>query len=397
MTQEIVILSRSLPFHSLGGMEIVTWDLARELVRLGHAVRVITTSLHKKPEEFMEDGVTIVALKNTPSGRYSTAWWIESHKYFEENCMASTQAVLSVSAAGFSVLSLKQKLPKVPFVMQAHGTSWGEMVSKIRSGNLRSMLSALKNLVWFPKDLLAYQKFDSVIAVGARVYQDLRKPPISWFLNNNKVKLINNGIDTNIFTPSSEGRKLIRDRLNINEEAPVIISASRLHEQKGVSNCIKAFYELKKTTPNAIYLIAGDGPDRPALESQVRELKIFDSVHFIGSIDRKELAQWLQSADAFLFLTTHVEGLPLNVLEALATGLPSVVSKHLMLFDSSALHYTHPAQITATSIALSKILNSKSEASASSLPIKFSLRHAAQLYSDELSPTDIKSTSHAHN
>lgn len=397
MTQEIIILSRSLPFHSLGGMEIVTWDLARELVRLGHAVRVITTSLHKKPEEFMEDGVTVVALKNTPSGRYSTAWWVESRKYFEANCINSTQAVLSVSAAGFGVLSLKHKLPKVPFIMQAHGTSWGELVSKIRSGNLRSMLSALKNIVWFPKDLLAYQKFDAVIAVGERVYQDLRKAPISWFLKNTKVKLINNGIDANIFAPSAEGRKLIRNRLNIHENTPIIISASRLHEQKGVSNCIKAFFELKQTMPDAIYLIAGDGPERPALESQVRELKMVDSVHFIGSIDRKELAIWLQSADAFLFLTTHVEGLPLNVLEALAAGLPSVVSNHLMLFDSDALHYTHPAQINATSKALLEILKSNSRAKVSSLPVKFSLRHAAQLYSDELSSTDIKSSSHAHN
>ena len=84
MRNEVVMLSRSLPFHSLGGMEIVTWDLARELVHLGHVVRVITTSLPGKPEEFMEEGVTIVALKNTPSGRYSSTWWVESRKYFEQ-------------------------------------------------------------------------------------------------------------------------------------------------------------------------------------------------------------------------------------------------------------------------------------------------------------------------
>ena len=388
MKNEIIILSRSLPFHSLGGMEIVTWDLARELVQLGHSVRVITTSLQDKPEEFTQDGVTITALKNTPSGRYSSAWWKESYRYFEKNCMHSTQAVLSVSAAGFGVLPLKKKLPDVPFVMQAHGTSWGEMVSKLRSGNLRSVVSAVKNLIWFPKDLRAYQQFDSVIAVGERVYRDLTKAPITWFLSKAKVELINNGIDTNIFCPSPENRKRIRDNLNINDQTPVIISASRLHEQKGISNCIKAFYELKQTLPNSVYLIAGDGPDRPVLESLAKELKISESVRFIGSIDRKELASWLQSADAFLFLTTHVEGLPLNVLEALATGLPSVVSEHLMLFDSNSLYYTHPAQIKKTSCALENILNSKTEQLQSSLPVKFSLRHAAQLYSNVLSSTN---------
>ena len=388
MKNEIIILSRSLPFHSLGGMEIVTWDLARELVQLGHSVRVITTSLQDKPEEFTQDGVIITALKNTPSGRYSSAWWKESYRYFKQNCMHSTQAVLSVSAAGFGVLPLKKNLPNVPFVMQAHGTSWGEMVSKLRSGNLRSMVSAVKNLIWFPKDLRAYQQFDSVIAVGERVYSDLTKPPINWFLPKAKVELINNGIDTNIFRPSPENRKRIRDNLKINDQTSVIISASRLHEQKGISNCIKAFYELKQALPNSVYLIAGDGPHRPVLELLARELKISDSVRFIGSIDRKELASWLQSADAFLFLTTHVEGLPLNVLEALATGLPSVVSEHLMLFDSHSLNFTHPAQIKNTSRALENILKSKSEQHQSSLPVKVSLRHAAQLYSNVLSSTN---------
>ena len=388
MKNEIIILSRSLPLHSLGGMEIVTWDLARELVQLGHSVRVITTSLQDKPEEFTQDGVIITALKSTPSGRYSSAWWKESYRYFKQNCMHSTEAVLSVSAAGFGVLPLKKNLPNVPFVMQAHGTSWGEMVSKLRSGNLRSMVSAVKNLIWFPKDLRAYQQFDSVIAVGERVYRDLTKPPINWFLPKAKVELINNGIDTNIFRPSPENRKRIRDNLKINEQTSVIISASRLHEQKGISNCIKAFYELKQVLPNSIYLIAGDGPDRPVLESLARELKISESVRFIGSIERKELASWLQSADAFLFLTTHVEGLPLNVLEALATGLPSVVSEHLMLFDSHSLNFTHPAQIKNTSRALENILKSRSEQFQSSLPVKFSLRHAAQLYSNALSSTN---------
>lgn len=397
MRQEIIILTRSLPLHSLGGMEIVTWDLARELSKIGHDVRVITTSLPSKPEEFIEDGVTIVALKSTPSGRYSSAWWRESRKYFEENCLSSTHAVLSVSASGFGVLPLKRKLPNIPFVMQAHGTSWGELASKVQSRNIRSMLSAIKNLIWLPKDLIAYREFDTIVAVGERVFRDLKKSPISLSLPAQKVNLINNGIDTNIFRPSIEARKKIRGHLGINETTPVIISASRLHEQKGLANCIKSFYELKKTEPEAVYLIAGDGPERANLEALVNELKIADSVKFIGSIDRRELSTWLQSADIFLFLTKHVEGLPLNVLEALASGLPSIVSDHLMLFESDALHYSPPTNIIKTTQLLKLILSKKTNARKSSLPNTFSLKNAAELYSKALSQKNTKNKSHAHN
>lgn len=397
MTKEIIIFTRSLPHHSLGGMEIVTWDLARALARTGSTVRVITTSLPEYSSEFEEEGVTVVALENTPSGKYSSLWWDESQRYFEKNCLHTTQAILSVSASGFGILPLKDKLPGIPIIMQAHGTSLGEISSKLRSYRLRSVLSSAKNFVWLPKDLLAYRKFDSVVAVGERVLRDLGKAPINWFLSPNKVHLINNGIDTDIFKPSVEGRKKIRDMLGIDESTPVIISASRLHEQKNILNCIKAFFEFKKTEPKALYLIAGDGPERETLKALANELGISDSVRFIGSIDRKELATWLHAADIFLFLTKHVEGLPLNVLEALASGLPAVVSEHLMLFESSALHYVSPNNFIKASQILKSIFIEKKHITESSLPEIFSLSHAAERYSDVLYPKSTKKNTHAYN
>lgn len=156
MTREIVILSRSLPFHGLGGMEIVAWDLAKEFVRAGHAVRIITTTLPGRFGEFEQDGVCVVPLSGTPSARYSFAWWAESRRYFEERCMESTQAVLSVSAAGFGILPLKRRLTNIPFVMQAHGTSWGEVLSKWRSRRPKSILTLLRNVLWLGRDLYSY-------------------------------------------------------------------------------------------------------------------------------------------------------------------------------------------------------------------------------------------------
>ena len=376
------MLSRSLPFHGMGGMEVVAWELSRELARIGQAVTIITTGIPGNRGNFVQDGVTVVPMVGTPPRRYSTAWWSQSRRYFEQHCMESTNAVVSVSAAGFGLLSLKRKLPRVSFIMQAHGTSWGEVASKWRSRQLRSILGSARNLMWLPKDLLAYRQFDSVVAVGNRIYKDLTRPPASWALPAARVRLINNGIDTNLFHPSLDGRQQARERLNIDERVPVVLSASRLHVQKGVAHGIRVFARFLEKAPNAIYLIAGDGPERAALEALARGLGVFAHVRFLGALDRSALAKFLQAADVFLFLTDRVEGLPLNVLEALASGLPTVISDHLSISDTPGIIPVSPRDLLSCSKYLLNALEGSGAARASLLPQQFTLAHSSEQYAD---------------
>lgn len=383
MKREIVILSRSLPFHGLGGMEIVAWDLAKQFARSGHAVRIITTSLPDKEDEFEQDGVCVVPLRGTPSGRYSSAWWSASRGYFEQHCMDSTQAILSVSAAAFGILPLKQRLPHIPFVMQAHGTSWGEVISKWRSHRFKSILSSILNLLWLPRDLLNYPKFDAVVAVGERVHQDLTKPPVNWMLPQEKVHPINNGIDTSIFRPSQEGRRDLRAALGLDEQTPVLISASRLHVQKGVSHALRAFALLHVKMPDAIYLIAGDGPEKPKLEALCAELGLTGHVRFLGALDRAQLAHALQAADAFVFLTERVEvGLTLNVLEALACGVPCIISDHLHLFESDLIATEAPHNADTIAKKINEALVSRRTSTQTGLPAQYELGHSSVKYLD---------------
>ena len=361
-------------------MEIVAWDLARHFVRSGYATRVITTALLDKQGEFKHEGVSVAPLREAPPRRYSAAWWTASRAYFEQHCMESTQAVLSVSAAAFGVLPIKAELPHVPFVMQAHGTSWGEVISKWRSRRLKSILSSTLNLIWLPKDLLNYQKFDAVVAVGERVRQDLTKPPVSWVLPKNKVHLINNGIDTSIFSPSQENRKSIRTKLGLDEKTPIVMSASRLHAQKGVIHALRAFSLVLKAMPDAIYLIAGDGPERASLASACSELGMSKSVRFLGALRREELAPFLQAADAFIFLTEHIEGLPLNIMEALACGLPCVISDHLSLFESTLLKKVEPRNASAASNEILKIIELYKTPKQVELPEEYFLDCATDSY-----------------
>jgi glycosyltransferase involved in cell wall biosynthesis len=76
--------------------------------------------------------------------------------------------------------------------------------------------------------------------------------------------------------------------------------------------------------PQAFFVIAGEGPERAALEDLSQKLGVASRVRFLGFV--KEMPELYQSLD-LLLLTSHFEGTPLTVLEAMAMGLPVVASQ----------------------------------------------------------------------
>lgn len=381
MAGYIVIFTRSLPFHSLGGMEVVAWDLAQSFVKKGKKVAVITTSLEAENIEIkIINGVEIIFLQNTPSGKYSNNWWMASRKYFVEKFVDNTDTVLSVSAAAFNVLDLKRDYPQIKMFMQAHGTSWGELISKLKSLRIKSMLSSVKNLMGLIKDLRNYNKFDKIIPIGKQVENDLKRKPITWFLPQTKVCRINNGIDTDIFRPAGNNLTNLRQQLNIPLTSKIVISASRLHVQKGSINSLHIFSSLLKTDDNYHYLIAGDGPESENLKNIVKTLHLENKVTFLGRLQRDSLANYLQLADVFLFLTERVEGLPLNVLEALASGTSVIVSDHVPLFDSANIYPVNYRNQEDVISKISQITKSHSISTSGYLPREYHLDYATEKY-----------------
>ena len=97
----------------------------------------------------------------------------------------------------------------------------------------------------------------------------------------------------------------------------------RLDYQKNFSLFLEVAAEVGARFPQAIFVIAGEGPDRAALEELSQKLGIASRVRFLGFV--KEMPELYQSLDLML-LTSHFEGTPLTILEAMATGVPVVAS-----------------------------------------------------------------------
>lgn len=102
-------------------------------------------------------------------------------------------------------------------------------------------------------------------------------------------------------------------------QTPLALTVARLDAQKGIAHLVDA----AALVPGVVFAIAGDGPDRGALESQVAALSLGSRVKFLGH--RRDVPALLATADLFV-LPSLYEGFPLSVLEAMASGVPVVVT-----------------------------------------------------------------------
>lgn len=136
-----------------------------------------------------------------------------------------------------------------------------------------------------------------------------------------KILIINNGVNVHAFSGYEEQAKQIRAEFGIAESAPLFGIVGRLKPQKNVAMFLLAAAEIIKLQPDARFLIVGDGPLQADLELQAKNLGISSAVIFTGM--RKDVPAILNALDV-LVLSSLWEGLPVILLEAMATSLPVV-------------------------------------------------------------------------
>jgi len=153
------------------------------------------------------------------------------------------------------------------------------------------------------------------------VSEEMRNRLVEEGIYRDKVCVVYNGVDTDIFHPIDKGRA--RNELNLSMDKKIILFVGNLVKVKGVDVLVKATALLK--VPDVEVHIIGDGPLKNALISKIQRLNIEDRIFLHGSVAHSMIPVWLSASD-FLCLPSRSEGLPNVVLEAIACSVPVVAS-----------------------------------------------------------------------
>ena len=168
-----------------------------------------------------------------------------------------------------------------------------------------------------------FNRISRIISVSDAVRDDILKT--NWSLSPNKVATVYNGIDTDKFSDSTSTRQEVRTQLGLAiKDAFVFGTVGRLTKVKGQKVLLQAFAKVIRKYPNSWLVITGKGSLEAELRRLAMELNINKRVVFLGF--RMDIPDILRAYDAFI-LPSFSEGLPLSLLEAMATGIPVISSR----------------------------------------------------------------------
>lgn len=239
---------------------------------------------------------------------------------------------LNSSKMGF-LGAIAAKMAGVPrVVFTAHGWVFNEP-EKIQSGKVRWLWILLSKVAGLFQDrIICVSNYDLDQAIKYRVAPPKKLLTIYNGLERKKVR----------FASRNRARKWLRDKLSSNNyqlstDTKVIGTVANHYPAKDLPTMIKS---LKHLPENHILVIIGDGPENKKLNIIAHNTKVKDRVFFLGRIE--DGWQWIRSFDVYV-ISSLKEGMPYNVLEAMAAGVPivstSVGGLKEMLFPVESSEY----------------------------------------------------------
>ena len=177
-----------------------------------------------------------------------------------------------------------------------------------------------------------------------------------------KVVSIPTGVDLGKFNPDTI-KAISREDFGIPADAPIVGTIAILRRKKGHHTLLDAIPLVLKEFPTAVFLFAGDGPQRQHIEQKIAKLGIAANVKLLGL--RKDIPEIMKTIDVFV-LPTLQEALGTSFLEAMAMGKPVVGTKvggiGEVLKDGINGYLVEPENPSILAQAIIKLLQDKDKA-----------------------------------
>lgn len=165
---------------------------------------------------------------------------------------------------------------------------------------------------------------DMVVAVSAFTCEALTR---DMELSPCSVTLIENGVDTDLFTPGERDNTLLLQHGLADRR--IVLTVGRLVSRKGMDMGIRAIGLIAREIKDVHYVIVGDGEYKSELESIIKQEGLQSFVTLVGKVDEPQLVSWLRSCDVFMMPNRTMpdgdtEGFGLVFREANACGKPVI-------------------------------------------------------------------------
>jgi glycosyltransferase involved in cell wall biosynthesis len=297
------ILSHFHPHAS--GAERQAMAQGAELVRRGHAVRVVTRAIPGLPTDDVLEGVLI-------------------HRWIRTSNLGP---LFGLSFVAGVVRALRRLRPEYDLI-HTHQGLW----EAIASGVARPLLSGAPTLIqpassgyYGEAEELARTRGFPILrrailrnTAFAAISLDIERQWLTLGVPPSKMIRMASGVDANHFR-AGPAEPRVEASL---PPRPRVVFTGRLHPQKNLGMLLEAWPAVVQASAASLVLV-GDGEERDDLARRAESLGLAAQVHFAGKVD--DPAEYLRAADAFV-LPSVAEGMSNSLLEAMSTGLPCLAS-----------------------------------------------------------------------
>src|SRR3990170_8340904 len=225
------------------------------------------------------------------------------------------------TASGYGLLrALRKRRLNVPFVQTVHGVLADEYVQATLQGGM-SFRSRLANILMWElakREGEAAKKATLVVTISK---YSRRKILEFYNVDQSKIRIVPNGVDTNRFHPVGDCQAVKR-RLRVGNRQ-LVLFVGRLIPRKGLNYLLEAAKRIVKEQRETLFVIVGNGPLRNRLVSDVENAGLAGNFAFLGDVSDEELPKIYRCADLFV-LPSIQEGQGIALLEAQASAKPVV-------------------------------------------------------------------------
>jgi glycosyltransferase involved in cell wall biosynthesis len=267
-----------------------------------------------------------------------------------------------------------------PDVVHTHSGAWLKGARAARAARTPAVVHTEHGLLdrepWYSNLLKrrAAAASSTVVAVSDALRSYLLH---STRLSPSKVRTIPNGIDTLAFSPELPDS---RARLLPGSDGRIVVGCvARFEPVKNHELLLRAFQAARRSRPELLLVLVGDGTLRPQAEAQARSLGVADAVRFAG--DHRDTAPWYRCFDAFV-LASRAEGTSMSILEAMASGCSIIATdvggNRALLGEDGAGRLVPSGDASALAAAMAQLGPSQGTAARLGSPAR---SRAIQLYS----------------